>query len=44
MIGSDYLDNMSEAVELNVLEGDFYSTGEVPTNIMVVVLWMGNGI
>ncbi|MDI6616422.1 MAG: ABC transporter ATP-binding protein [Syntrophaceae bacterium] len=30
MIGADYLDSMSDAVELVVLAGDFFSSGEVP--------------
>jgi lipopolysaccharide transport system ATP-binding protein len=30
MVGNDYLDNMSDAAELNVAAGDYYLSGEVP--------------
>ena len=42
MIGNEYLDSMSDAAELNVLAGDFFSSGEVPPSSHGFCLVEGN--
>jgi hypothetical protein len=41
MIGSDYLDSISDAAELNVIAGDFFDSGKLPPSSHGVCLVQG---